>query len=148
MAISQLPRAAVSAIGSPSSLSDSCSVVRELINNALDTAATSILIEISHNSLDVIQVKYNGTCILPDDRGFACKPSYTSKIRTLEDLRHVGPKFLGFRGLVLASIADMSGVIVITTRVHEEPVGSVLKYDRAGELIWQVNSIMDCFRLI
>ncbi|KAL1961003.1 hypothetical protein VTO42DRAFT_4891 [Malbranchea cinnamomea] len=138
MPISELPRATISAIGSTSALSDSCAVVKELVDNALDANATSISIEISHNTLDVIQVRDNGSGILPDDRGLACRPSCTSKIRTLEDLRDVGPRSLGFRGLALASIAEMSGAVAITTRVDGEPVGAVLRYDRAGELVSRV----------
>lgn len=146
MSINELPRAAISAIGSTSSLSDPCSVVKELIDNALDANATSVAVEISYNSLDVIQVKDNGCGILPDDRELACKVSYTSKLRTLDDLRNIGPRSLGFRGLALASIAGMSGALVTTTRVNGEPVGSVLKYDRGGRLLGQVTRYLSHFQ--
>jgi DNA mismatch repair ATPase MutL len=145
MPIAELPRSAISAIGATSALLDSSSVIKELLDNALDALATSIVIEISQNGLDVLQVKDNGSGIDPEDRKLACKPNCTSKINSLDDLRDAGPKFLGFRGLALASIAEMSGGVLVTTRVNEEPVGSRLKYDRTGELVGQVTDRLQQF---
>ncbi|GBF59945.1 PMS1 protein homolog [Trichophyton mentagrophytes] len=135
MPIVALEEPAVRAIGSTSALSDSSSVVKELLDNALDAGATSIFLEISHNTLDIIQVKDNGSGILPSDRSLACKRNYTSKIQTKEDLKNVGGKSLGFRGQALASIAEMSHAVHITTRVLEEQVARTVKFGRDGEPI-------------
>jgi len=135
MPIAALPQSTVQAIGSTSVLSDACSVVKELLDNALDASASSISVEISQNTVDVIQVKDNGHGIPPEDHSLVCKRSFTSKIETLEDLRNVGGDSLGFRGQALASAAEMSGSLTVTTRVETQVVGSMLKYDQTGELI-------------
>ncbi|EZF75534.1 hypothetical protein H105_02947 [Trichophyton soudanense CBS 452.61] len=135
MPIVALEEPAVRAIGSTSALPDSSSVVKELLDNALDAGATSIFIEISLNTLDIIQVKDNGSGILPSDRSLACKQNYTSKIQTKEDLKNVGGRSLGFCGQALASIAEMSDAMYITTRVPEEQVARTVKFGRDGEPI-------------
>ncbi|KAK2798574.1 hypothetical protein FQN51_007594 [Onygenales sp. PD_10] len=135
MPITALPQSTVRAVRSAPVLSDSSSVVKELIDNALDAGATSISIEVSANTLDIIQVKDNGFGIHPDDRPLVCKRSYTSKLQTIEDLKDIGGKSLGFRGEALASAAEMCGGLAVTTRVAGEVVGEVLKYDRQGLLL-------------
>lgn len=135
MSIVALPHSTAQAIGSTSILPDPCAVVKELIDNGLDAGATSISVEISHNSLDSIQVKDNGHGIAPADFDFLCKKSYTSKIQTLEDLRNVGGQSLGFRGVALASAADMVDTLTVITRTKNEAVASVLKYDTMGQLV-------------
>jgi DNA mismatch repair ATPase MutL len=135
MPITALPQATVRAIGSTSVISDACSVVKELLDNALDASATSIGIEISPNTVGVIQVKDNGHGIPSSDHPFVCTRTFTSKIQTVEDLRRLGGKSLGFRGEALASTAEVSGGVTVTTRVEAELVGSSIKYGRTGELI-------------
>ncbi|KAE8409065.1 histidine kinase-like ATPase [Aspergillus pseudonomiae] len=135
MPITALPPTTVRAIGSTSVISDPCSVVKELLDNALDASATSIGIEISANAIDVIQVKDNGHGIPSDDHACVCRRTFTSKIQTVEDLRTLGGKSLGFRGEALASAAEVSGGVTITTRVEAEMVGTSIKYGRNGELI-------------
>ncbi|PYI13438.1 hypothetical protein BO99DRAFT_396732 [Aspergillus violaceofuscus CBS 115571] len=135
MPIAALPLTTARAIGSASVISDPCSIVKELLDNALDASATSVTIEISQNTVDVVQVKDNGTGIPCEDHPFVCRRSFTSKIQTVDDLRHVGGTWLGFRGEALASAAEVSSSVVVTTRVESESVGYVLKYGRNGELI-------------
>ncbi|KAM5441925.1 hypothetical protein MferCBS31731_003188 [Microsporum ferrugineum] len=105
MPIVALGESTIRAIGSASALPDPSSVAKELLDNALDAGATSIFVEISVNTLDIIQVKDNGSGIQPADRSLACKQNYTSKIQTKEDLNNINGKSLGFRGQALASIA-------------------------------------------
>ncbi|KAJ5157734.1 DNA mismatch repair protein C-terminal [Penicillium canariense] len=134
MPIEALPHATVRAIGSTSVISDPCSVVKELIDNALDASTSSVIIEISQNTVDVIQVKDNGHGITAEDHHFVCKPAYTSKISTIDDLKNVGGTSLGFRGEALASIAEMSAGVIVTTRVASDIVASKLQYARDGGL--------------
>lgn len=134
MPIEALPQKTIRAIGSTSVISDPYSVVKELVDNALDASATSLHIEISQNSVDVIQLKDNGHGISTEDQQHVCKRAFTSKIQTLDDLKNVGGSSLGFRGEALASVAEMSGVLAVTTRVEAEVVGRSLKYGRNGEL--------------
>ena len=116
-------------------LNDATSVIKELVDNALDSRATSITIEISANTLDVIQLKDNGTGVGVEDRQPLCKRGCTSKIRTLDDLENLGGSYLGFRGEALASITNLSESVTITTRVEGELVGSTLKYGPQGKLL-------------
>ncbi|KAJ5520943.1 hypothetical protein N7463_001396 [Penicillium fimorum] len=134
MPIEALPQKTIRAIGSTSVISDPYSVVKELVDNALDASANSLHVEISQNTVDVIQLKDNGHGISPGDQQHVCKRAFTSKIQTLDDLRNVGGSSLGFRGEALASVAEMSGVLAVTTRVESEIAGSCLKYGRNGEL--------------
>jgi DNA mismatch repair protein MutL len=134
MPIEALPQATVRAIGSTSVISDPCSVVKELLDNALDASATSVSVEISPNTVDLIQVKDNGHGISVEDHPCVCKHAFTSKISSIDDLKNVGGSSLGFRGEALASIADMSGGITVITRVASKIVASHLEYGRDGEL--------------
>lgn len=134
MPIEALPQATIRAIGSTSVISDACSVVKELLDNALDASATSVSVEISLNTVDVIQVKDNGYGISVEDHPFVCKHAFTSKISSIDDLKNVGGTSLGFRGEALASVAEMSGGVTVTTRVASDIVASILEYGRGGEL--------------
>ena len=141
--IAALPPTTVRQIGSHQLLIDPSSVVKELIDNALDARAKSIFVDIAANTIDSIQVKDDGHGIPNEDRALACRRYCTSKIRDFHDLKEVGGKWLGFRGETLASIADMSGTISITTRVEGEPVAVKLTYQRNGELTAWVHRLRD-----
>lgn len=134
MHIAPLPKEASVAISSTLVLNDAISVIKELIDNALDSRATNILVEISANTLDIIQVKDNGAGIGVEDRQLLCRRGYTSKIRTLEDLTQLGGTYLGFRGEALASVANLSESVTFTTRVDGEISGTQLDFDPTGKL--------------
>ena len=134
MPITALPPNAVRAIGSSQALSDSASVVKELLDNAIDGGANRISIELSANTLDDIRVKDNGHGIAPDDRSMICMKYCTSKIRTYHDLENLGGRSLGFRGEALASAAELSGSLTITTRIEGEGTAVELKFDRNGQI--------------
>ena len=135
MPITALPQNTARAITSTLALNDAASVVKELIDNALDAKASSVTIEISSSTLDVIQVKDNGFGIGVEDRQLLCKRGCTSKIRTIEDLALLGGTFLGFRGEALASVAELSASVALTTRVEGEVVGTTLKFGPTGKLL-------------
>ncbi|KAI9758976.1 MAG: hypothetical protein M1835_000484 [Candelina submexicana] len=134
MPILALPQTTVRAIGSSQVLTDPCSVVKELIDNAIDAQASSIFVEISTNTLDIIQVKDNGHGIAPEDREMVCRRYCTSKLREYSDLRGIGARWLGFRGEALASAAEMAGSMTVLTRVEGEDVATSLKVGRTGEV--------------
>lgn len=134
MSIAALPPSTVSILGSSQVLTDAPSVVKELIDNALDARATSVFVEISANTLDVIQVRDNGHGIAPQDRSLVCRRYCTSKIRDYSDLKDIGGTSLGFRGEALASAAELSGSIVVTTRIEGEDVAVTLKVSKKGEV--------------
>jgi DNA mismatch repair ATPase MutL len=133
--IAALPLTTTRQIGSGQVLVDSSSVVKELIDNALDARAKSIFVDITANAIDSIQVKDDGHGIPAEDRALVCRRYCTSKIRDLNDLKEVGGKWLGFRGEALSSMAEMSSALSVTTRVEGELVAVKLKYGQDGELI-------------
>ncbi len=132
--IAALPPSTVRQLGSHQLLTDPSSVVKELIDNALDARAKNIFVDITSNTIDSVQVKDDGHGIPNEDRALACRRYCTSKIKDFQDLKRVGGKWLGFRGEALASVADMSGKVIITTRVQGETVAVKLTYQRNGEL--------------
>lgn len=132
--IRPLPSTTVQHIGSSHVIVDPSSVMKELIDNALDARATSIFVDISANAIGMIQVKDTGQGIPTVDRPLVCRRYCTSKIRDFHELREVGGKWLGFRGEALANIAEVSGSIQVFTRVEGEPVAVLLKFGRNGAL--------------
>lgn len=134
MPIAALSQNTVHALGSSQVLTDTASLVKELIDNAIDGRATTISVDISSNTLDDIRVKDNGHGIAPDDRFLACAMHCTSKIRDLDELRDIGGGSLGFRGVALASAAELSKCLTISTRIDGEETAMELKFDRQGRI--------------
>lgn len=132
MPIAALPATTVHAIGSTQVLIDSTSVVKELIENALDARASAIFIEISANTLDTIQVKDNGYGIAPLDRSMLGKRHCTSKITSFDDIAGLGGHSLGFRGEALASAVDMSGDVTVITKIEGETTAVRQNIKREG----------------
>ncbi|EMC95123.1 hypothetical protein BAUCODRAFT_55284, partial [Baudoinia panamericana UAMH 10762] len=135
MAIHKLEDNAIRAIGATQVLTDPAALVKELLDNALDAKATSVAIEMSANTLDVIQVRDNGHGIAGEDRPLVALPNCTSKLEILDDLRSIGGVSLGFRGQALASAAEMTGTLTITTRVEGEQVATAMKMNHLGQIV-------------
>jgi len=134
MAIQRLPEPAVRAIGSCQALTESSSLVKELIDNALDAKATSVAVEISANTLDVVQVKDNGHGIAPGDRDAMAVRYSTSKISNLRELESLGGRSLGFRGVALSAACQMAGRMAITTRTEGESVAEACWIGKNGSI--------------
>lgn len=132
--IAILPPTTVRQLGSGQVLTDSCSAVKELIDNALDARAKSVFIDIAANTIDAITVKDDGHGIPAEDRHLACRRYCTSKIRDFDELKEMGGKWLGFRGEALSCMAEVSGALTILTRVEGEAVAVDLSYGRNGDL--------------
>lgn len=84
------------------------SVVKEVMENAIDAGATSITVEIKNGGISYIRVTDNGKGIMQDDMEIAFERHATSKLRSAEDLDEI--KSMGFRGEALASIAAIAKV--------------------------------------
>ena len=100
------------------------SVVKEMLENSLDSGATRIKINIEAGGKKVIQITDNGCGMVRDDAMLAFERHATSKIKTAEDLLSVAT--LGFRGEALPSIASVSR-LRLETRAAEEPLGTVIE---------------------
>lgn len=93
------------------------SIVKELLENAIDAKATNISVEIKNGGLDMIRISDNGIGFDKDDIKVAFLRHTTSKIKTAEDLVSVGS--LGFRGEALSSIAAVCQVELLTKQADE-----------------------------
>ncbi len=96
------------------------SVVKELIENSIDSGAENLTIEILNGGIDLIRIVDDGSGIHPDDVKKAFLPHATSKIKKIEDLYSIDT--FGFRGEALASIASVSN-ISLKTKVKGEQFG-------------------------
>lgn len=107
------------------------SVVKELVENSIDSESDMILIEVLNGGKDKIRVKDNGTGIEEDDLELAFSRYATSKIKNINDLYSI--KTLGFRGEALASIAAVSRVEA-SSRSTDSLKGKYLKLE-GGKVI-------------
>ncbi len=92
------------------------SVVKELVENAIDAGASAVTVEIQDGGTSLIRITDNGSGIDKEDIPMAFLRHSTSKIRTAEDLLTIGS--LGFRGEALSSIAAVAQVELLTKTPH------------------------------
>src|ERR1700752_3293115 len=107
------------------------SVVKELLENALDAGARSIRVEIESGGKHLIRVVDDGCGMNHDDSLLAFERHATSKLRTTDDLLSIAT--LGFRGEALPSIASVSR-LVLETRTPEEEQGTRVEF-AGGKLL-------------
>ncbi len=107
------------------------SVVKELLENALDAGSTRIRIQVEAGGKKLIQIADNGCGMVRDDAMLAFERHATSKIKDTDDLLRIST--LGFRGEALPSIASVSR-LHLETRAEEEAAGTVLEIN-GGKII-------------
>ena len=107
------------------------SVVKELMENAIDAGAGAVTVEIAHGGMSLIRVADDGCGIPADQAPTAFLRHATSKISTQRDLEAIGT--LGFRGEALAAISAVSRVELLT-RTEEEALGTALTLE-AGAVV-------------
>ena len=112
------------------------SVIKELVENAIDAKAKNITIEIKDGGTTFMQVTDDGTGIEEDDIKSAFLPHATSKIKIASDLDSIAT--LGFRGEALASIASVSKVSVVS-KTAESELGT--KLDVAGGKFGEIKKV-------
>lgn len=112
MSIQVLDQETINKIAAGEVIERPSSVVKELVENAIDAGATAVTIEIKDGGISFIRITDNGSGISKDDIPMAFLRHSTSKIKSIEDLMNVSS--LGFRGEALSSIAAVSQVELIT----------------------------------
>jgi DNA mismatch repair protein MutL len=122
--IRQLSPSVVNKIAAGEVIERPASVVKELMENAVDAGATRIDVALAQGGVELIRVVDNGCGIAAEQLTLAVAPHATSKIREADDLFRVGT--LGFRGEALASIAEVSRT-VIRSRPPEAAAGAELE---------------------
>ncbi|MBR6708550.1 MAG: ATP-binding protein, partial [Clostridia bacterium] len=100
------------------------SVIKELLENAIDAGADKITVEIQRGGITFMRVTDNGCGISADDLPVAIRRHATSKIKEASDLDSI--MTLGFRGEALAAIAAVSELRIMTKR-REDPTGTLLE---------------------
>lgn len=116
--IKVLPKEIAELIAAGEVVERPASVIKELMENAIDAGSSSVTAEIKNGGITYIRVTDNGCGISREDIRTAFISHATSKISTRDDLYAIGT--LGFRGEALASIAAVSNVEVLTRTTEEE----------------------------
>lgn len=125
-----LPEHIVNKIAAGEVIERPASVVKELVENAMDAGADEVIVVIRAGGKELIQIIDNGSGMTPEDAALAFERHATSKIVNWEDLMKV--RTFGFRGEALASIASVSDV-EIKTKTRQDSIGTFIRF-HAGVL--------------
>lgn len=109
---------------------DITSIVKEVVENALDAGATVVDVQFKNYGLDAIEVADNGQGIAPEDFESIALKHHTSKLASFAGLEEVDT--LGFRGEALSSLCSVGSLGIVTTQ--QPPVAHSLTFHESGEL--------------
>lgn len=113
-----LPDDVINKIAAGEVIANTASVVKELVENSLDSGASEIIVEIKSGGRSLIRISDNGCGMNRDDALLCLERHGTSKIRDIDDLNDLST--MGFRGEAIPSIASISKFTLITTPKPEE----------------------------
>lgn len=131
MKIQVLDQVTIDKIAAGEVIERPASIVKELVENAIDAKATAIVVEIKEGGISFIRITDNGCGMEKEDVPYAFLRHSTSKIRSVDDLSHISS--LGFRGEALSSIAAVSQVELIT-KPKESIFGTVYRIEGGKEI--------------
>ena len=134
MPIRRLSQSLINKIAAGEVIERPASVIKELLENAVDARATRIDVAVQNGGLDLMRVTDNGGGIPAEELSLAVAPHATSKLAEADDLFRVGT--LGFRGEALASIGEVSR-LVLRSRTAADSGGAEIEVSggHAGEVV-------------
>ena len=135
--IQLLPDSVANQIAAGEVIQRPASVVKELVENAIDAGATSVKINLKDAGRTLIQISDNGCGMSDTDARMAFERHATSKIRSASDLFAI--RTMGFRGEALASIAAIADV-QLHTKQHDQEIGTFLHISGSSIIKQEVTS--------
>lgn len=133
MTISSIQATDIQRLTSGQVITDLVSVVKELVENAIDAGSSKIDITYINNGLSLIEVADDGTGIETEDLTLLCLKHYTSKLQDFDHLATVAT--LGFRGEAMSSLCAIADVKVVTSTKKSHPRASEAHFDMMGQLV-------------
>ena len=110
---------------------DLTTAVKEMVENALDSGATSIEVKLKDMGATSIEVSDNGGGIAPSNYAGIAMKHFTSKLQSFEDIYSVSS--FGFRGEALNALCELSKSFSVTTKQPTDTVGTLLQFDKNGK---------------
>ncbi|MFM7315336.1 MAG: DNA mismatch repair endonuclease MutL [bacterium] len=121
--IQRLPASVINQIAAGEVVERPASVIKELLENAVDAGASRIDVAVERGGKDMIRIADNGCGMVAEDLLLAFQPHATSKLSSSQDLEHIHT--LGFRGEALAAIAEISKVRCLSRTADADQASSI-----------------------
>lgn len=128
--IRPIDRSSIQKICSGQVVVDLATAVKEMVENALDSGATSVEVKLKDMGATCIEVTDNGSGIDPTNYEGIARKHFTSKLQSFDDLSSVSS--FGFRGEALNALCELSASFSVTTKQAAQTVGAHLQFDKNG----------------